>query len=104
MISNSRIVCPVSVGQRDKNVTRVIATFVLLLTIYALYAHNYIVFLFLMYDFTTRTFFDAKGSVLRFIAKYIVAWLKLTPKPINAAPRKFAAGLGLLFSLILVIL
>ena len=99
MAINDKITCPVSTERVDNNVTRIIAGIVLLLAIAGILLQNYLIFVFLSYDFLTRTFFKGNGSLLRIIGKKIVQVLKINPKPINAAPRKFAAGVGLVFSL-----
>jgi len=104
MASNQKITCPVSAERVDNNVTRIIAAIVLLLAITGVLWHNYYVFIFLTYDFTTRTFYKGNGSLLKWVGKQVVIALKLNPKPINAAPRKFAAGLGLIFSIAIAIL
>ena len=99
MAINDKITCPVSSERIDNNVTRIIALFVLVIALLGIYLNNYFLFLFLTYDFATRTFFSGNGSLLRWIGRYLVKILGLKPKPINAAPRKFAAGVGLVFSL-----
>ena len=98
MASNQKITCPVSSERVDNNVTRIIAAIVLLLSVAGILLHNYFVFIFLTYDFASRTFYKGNGSILKWVGKQIVKVLRITPKPINAAPRKFAAGLGLIFS------
>jgi len=99
MASNQNITCPVSAERVDNNVTRIIAAFVLILALAGLVLQNYFIYLFLLYDFSTRTFFNGKGSLLKLLGKQTVKAFNIKPKPINAAPRKFAAGLGLIFSL-----
>ncbi len=104
MASNQKITCPVSAERVDNNVTRIIAAIVLLLAIVGIVLQNYFVFIFLSYDFLTRTFFKGNGSLLKLIGQQIVKFIKLNPKPINAAPRKFAAGLGLIFCVTIAVL
>ena len=104
MVNNQTIICPVSEDRVDKNVTRIIALQVLLIAITGSVLNNYGIFLVLAFDFTTRAFFKGKGSLLKWIAQQIVKLLKIAPKPINAAPRKFAAALGLVFSVLIALL
>lgn len=99
MASNQNITCPVSAERVDNNVTRIIAAFVLILAVAGVVLQNYFIYLYIVYDFSTRTFFNGKGSLLKLIGKQTVKALNINPKPINASPRKFAAGLGLIFSL-----
>jgi hypothetical protein len=49
-------------------------------------------------DFVIRAFTPLKYSPLSYAAKTIASWLKLTPKPIDKAPKLFAARVGFLFS------
>ena len=104
MASNQKITCPISAERVDNNITRIIAAIVLLLSVAGILLHNYYLFIFLTYDFTVRTFFKGNGSLLKWIGKQFVALFNITPKPINAAPRKFAAGLGLIFCLTIAVL
>ena len=104
MVNNQTIICPVSEDRVDNNVTRIIALQVLLIAITGSVLNNYWIFLFLAFDFTTRAFFKGKGSLLKWITQQIVKLLKIAPKPINAAPRKFAAALGLVFSVLIALL
>ena len=99
MASSQNITCAVSAERVDNNVTRIIAAIVLILAITGVVLQNYFIYLFLTYDFLTRTFLHGRGSLLKLLGKQIVKAFNIKPKPINAAPRKFAAGLGLIFSL-----
>ena len=104
MASNQNITCPVSAERVDNNVTRIIAAIVLLLAVAGVLIQNYCIFIFLTYDFATRSFYKGNGSLLKWVGKQIVKVLKINPKPINAVPRKFAAGLGLVFSITIAVL
>ena len=99
MASNQKITCPVSAVRIDNNVTRIIAAIILIMAVVGVVLQNYFIYIFLTYDFLTRTFFNGNGSLLKLVGKQTVKVFNIKPKPINAAPRKFAAGLGLIFSL-----
>ena len=87
----------------DENVVRIIAAQVVLLSLIALQNQWIIIMLFLTIDFALRAFTN-RVSPLAFLSKKIVQFLKLKPKPIFAAPKKFAAALGTFFSLSILIL
>ena len=104
MVNKQTIYCPVSEDRVDNNVTRIIALMVLLIAITGSVLNNYWVFVYLAFDFAVRAFFKGKGSLLKWIGQQIVKLLKIVPKPINAAPRKFAAALGFVFSVLIALL
>ncbi|HSH64691.1 MAG TPA: DUF4395 domain-containing protein, partial [Bacteroidia bacterium] len=55
--------------------------------------------LLLSFDFALRAFGSGKLSLLRNVSFQISRYLKLKNKPVDAAPKKFAASLGFVFSL-----
>ena len=87
----------------DENVVRVIAAQVVLLVLLALQNQWIAVFIFLSFDFALRAFTNY-SSPLSFLAKSVVRLAKLEPKYIFSGSKKFAAGLGTLFSVITLIL
>jgi|AGTN01.2.fsa_nt_gi hypothetical protein len=88
----------ISKNHVDEKVVRLIAAQVILLTLVTLLTGWTLLALFLAVDFALRAF-TRIPSPLAVIAKGIAKAFKLTPKPIFAAPKKFAAGLGFLFSI-----
>lgn len=87
---------------KDQNVTRIIAAEVAVLTILTLiFGWNFPVFL-LVGDFALRAF-TKQTTPLSAIAETIAESTALAPKPIYAAPKKFAALLGFIFSLVILI-
>jgi hypothetical protein len=62
---------------------------------------NYFLALFLAIDFSIRAFTNGKLSVLKLIGTITAQLLKIEPKPIFAPPKKFAALLGFIFSLLI---
>lgn len=87
----------------NENVVRIIAAEVVGLTLLALFTHWEFILILLAVDFALRAF-TYQTSPLASIAKLISKTLKIAPKPIFAAPKKFAAGLGFGFTLIALIL
>lgn len=87
----------------DENIVRIIAAQVLIITAITL-ATSWIFPIFLLaIDFALRAFSN-QFSPLKAVANKIAAFLKLKPKPIFAAPKKFAATLGFIFSMLIVVL
>lgn len=87
----------------DENVVRIIAGLVLIIATLALVLHSRMLFFLLMIDFALRAF-TYQPAPLAAGAKLIARSLQLGPYPIFAAPKRFAAGLGFAFSLIIFIL
>jgi len=87
----------------DENVVRIIAGLVLIIATLALVLHSQILFLLLSFDFALRAF-TYQPAPLAAIAKLIARYLQLSPYPIFAAPKRFAAGLGFAFSFLIFIL
>ncbi len=97
----SNIQCPVSTNKADENVARIVAFFALAITLLGLYMNAYWLILLLAADFTLRAFTTGTYSPLKNAAKAIAAKLSLEKKTTDAEPKKFAAGLGMAFCLII---
>jgi len=82
----------------DENVVRIIAAQVAIITALAIMNHWIFSLVLLVGDFALRAF-THQPSPLVALAKIVSYLLKLKPKPIFAAPKKFAAGFGFVFSL-----
>ncbi len=82
----------------NEKVVRLIAAQVILLTLVTLLAGWTWLALFLAADFALRAF-TRVPSPLAFIARGLAKAFGLAPKPIFAPPKRFAAGLGFVFSL-----
>ncbi len=87
----------------DENVVRIIAGLVLIITALGLALQSRALFLLLTLDFALRAF-TYQPAPLAAVAKLIGRSLQLSPYPIFAAPKRFAAGLGFGFSLLLFVL
>lgn len=82
----------------DEHITRLVALQVVIILLLVLLGHTtYLIFI-LTLDFAIRAF-TTLPSPLAFIAKSIAKLTHLQPKPIFAAPKKFAAAIGFVFSL-----
>jgi hypothetical protein len=93
-----------AVGQTDETLVRLVALFVFLLTIGYIVTQRVALPVLLAADFTLRVLNAGKFSPLLQISKSISHALNLSKKPIFAAPKRFAAGIGLLFSLVILAL
>ena len=85
----------------DENLIRVVAMEVAIISSFALLFQNKLIALFLIVDFALRAF-THQTSPLGYIAKLFKTMV--VPKPIFAPPKKFAAALGFVFSLSILIL
>ncbi len=83
----------------DEKVIRLVALQVFIIAIVALVGRWEYPFLFLAIDFFLRAFTQAP-SPLATLAKAIARAIHWKPRPIFAAPKKFAAGLGFVFSVL----
>lgn len=96
----SDITCPVSEYRVDENATRVGAFLVIVIAVAALYTGVYWLSILLAVDFAIRAFTDeGTFSPIKQVAKLVATQLNLPKKPIDAAPKKFAAGVGFVFAL-----
>jgi len=86
----------------DENVVSVVAYQVVLITVFGLHFQQQWLLILLVIDFLIR----ASGifiSPLYFISSKITAFLCFDKKPVFAVPKRFAASLGLLMSLLITI-
>jgi len=98
MTYSFELFCPISPKRVDENVARLTAAFVLAITIVGLSLRSPLLMTGLAVDFALRTFGFARFSPVRAAAQWGRDLLSLKPKPTDAAPKRFAAGIGLLFS------
>lgn len=101
-IVKSAVSCPISWEIMDERAVRTVAGMtVILLALYLIFGLIWIP-LFLVIDFTMRSFISRKWAPLAVIARKIVCLMNpKNKKPINAGPKIFAAKIGVIFSMIL---
>lgn len=87
----------------DEHVVRFIAAQVALITILSLVFNSVFPLFLLLADFALRAF-TLQPAPLAAVAKIIVDLWQLKPKPIFAAPKKFSAAVGFVFSLAILVL
>jgi hypothetical protein len=98
------LICPVSNERVNEKVVRCNALLTILLVTTAIYFESQLLLLLLVADFYVRAFTTLKTSPLTYISRNIVLWLKLELKAIDKAPKIFAARLGFLMSLAILVL
>ncbi len=94
-----KTVCPLSKKTIDEHASQLVGIFVLILLALSYFVTNYILW-FLLLDFLARSV-NARYSILARLSRKILDLLNIKPKPIGAAPKRFAARMGLLFVIIL---
>jgi Domain of unknown function (DUF4395) len=96
--------CPVDFITVNENRVRLTALWVLLLVLASFLVNAFPIFIFLAIDFFLRAFNFGKYSVLNILSGAVVKQFKIPNKPIDQAPKRFAAGIGFALSVIAVIL
>ena len=98
------IQCPVDFVLINENKSRLTAFFVLVLTIVFLATGLWIIIAFLTVDFLLRVNNWGKYSLLGILSDAVIKQLNIKNKPTDRAPKRFAAGVGLLFTVGILIL
>lgn len=95
------IICPVSSERADENVARTAAMFTVIITAAALLINSYLVLILLSADFAIRAFSSGTASPIKILSKQTAGALNIRNKKLmDAAPKRFAAMLGMTFSLL----
>ena len=97
-MNKTSVTCPLSNEKVNENVSRIIAFFVIILVSAGMYFKLPLLLAALAFDFYLRTFTTGQFSPLKYISKRIANYWGIKEKPVDAAPKKFAAGMGLFFS------
>ncbi|RYU91894.1 DUF4395 domain-containing protein [Mucilaginibacter terrigena] len=98
---SSHLQCPVDNVKVNENKVRMIALLVLLLGTLFLTTGYDLVILLLLFDFFTRAFNHQKYSPLGWVADVLIRRLNVPYKPTNRAPKRFAAGMGFVFVMLI---
>lgn len=100
VFQSKAVICPVSTQKVDEKVVRILAATTVLLAIFGLWLNAWLFWIALALDFGIRAaaWNDGK-SPLRWCGKLVAQRLALSPQYIDAAPKRFAAGVGVVFSL-----
>ncbi len=94
----NEVECPVDFVTINENKARLISFFVLILSITFLFTHLWVIPAFLVADFLARIKNWGKYSLLGILGDAVIKQVKIKYKPTDRAPKRFAAGVGLLFA------
>jgi Domain of unknown function (DUF4395) len=100
---NSSLQCPVSFEQTNENKVRLNAFFIFVLAILLIVTQSKIIAGFMVVDFFARAFKLQNLSALDKLSKKIIQLAKIEIKKIDLAPKRFAAFVGLLFTIVIFI-
>lgn len=100
---NSNVFCPISINKIDDHVARLNGAFTVFILLLSLFLQSWIPVAFLLADFFLRSAELGKYSPLAIVSKNILKSLSVKPLLINAGPKIFAARIGVLFSLLVVV-
>lgn len=90
--------CPVDFVLINENKARLTALLVLILGAVFLITGLYVIILFLILDFFLRANNWGKYSLLAILSDAVIKQLSIKNKPTDRAPKRFAAGVGLVFT------
>ncbi|WP_339736912.1 DUF4395 domain-containing protein [uncultured Sunxiuqinia sp.] len=96
--------CPISSERINEQVPRITAMLVIVMVIVAFALDSLIAMAFVAADFFIRGFTKMKFSPLSFVAYWITQVLNLPARPIDKAPKIFAARMGFVMSLAFAVL
>ena len=99
-----QLICPVSNERINERLTRLNAFFTIMLVASGFIFNSVIFLIVLLTDFFIRAFTRSKLSPVNFLSSSLLSLLNLSKKPIDKAPKIFAARLGFLMTLAIAIL
>ena len=103
MIMKTTAFCPISDKRIDEQVARLNGAFTVLLLAVFVVSGSLLPILFLFVDFALRSGNLSRYSALAFLSRNIVKSLSIKSKLINAGPKIFAARIGLVFNLAIIL-
>jgi len=96
-------ICPISNQKINETVARLIGLFTVIFLISFVLTSNAFIIGFLLIDFLLRATNNSKFSPLAITSKSIAKQLALKQKMINAGPKVFAARIGVVFSVLILL-
>jgi hypothetical protein len=100
----TNIQCPVDFVAINENNARLTAFFVLVFGTAFLVTGLWVIIAFLIFDFFLRVNNWGKYSPLAILSDVLIRQLKIRNQPTDRAPKRFAAGMGLVFTIGILIL
>jgi len=88
----------------DERAARIVAGIVVVLAVVSLWPPAWFLIALLAIDFSIRAWIDRKYSPLRLLAKSITGALGWEPKPVYAPPKRFAAQIGSVLTILATVL
>ena len=101
---SNNLQCPVDFVPMNENKARLTAFFVLLLSAVFLITKWWIIVAFLLIDFLLRANKLGKYSLLAIVSDVVIKQFNIKNKPVDRAPKRFAAGVGAIFTVGILIL
>jgi hypothetical protein len=98
------IECPVDFVPVNENITRLNAAQTILLTVVWLFTATPVIAAALTIDFLLRATNYGRFSPINIVSGFLVKTFSIPVKPVDRAPKRFAAGVGFLFSFSILIL
>ncbi|WP_420150777.1 DUF4395 domain-containing protein [Spirosoma sp.] len=102
-LRSSALECPIDGVKMNESKARTVAFGVLLLIVAFLLTSFWPILLFMLMDFALRAFNYGTYSPLARISDQVVRVLDFPVRLVDQAPKRFAAGVGLIFSITLLI-
>jgi hypothetical protein len=96
-----QLICPISNEMVNERLTRLNAFFTILLVAAGFFFNSIIFPLVLLADFFIRAFTSSKISPVSFVSASLARLMHLSKKPIDKAPKIFAARLGFIMTLVI---
>jgi hypothetical protein len=100
---NTIVDCPIDFIPVNENKVRLTALWVLAIVAISIFAPSIILIAFLAIDFFLRAFNFGKYSPLNKLSEAAVKQFHVANKPIDQAPKRFAAKIGFMLSVVLAI-
>jgi hypothetical protein len=97
-------ICPINGEKINEPTVRTVAGIVVILASVGIYFKLPFIFVLLGFDFFVRGFYKKEYSFLRLIAIQVTNLLNFKTKLIDAAPKRFAAKIGFIFSILILAL
>lgn len=95
--------CPISDSRIDEHAARLNALLTVITLLAFLYTNNVFTILLLLIDFTLRGTENSRYSIFAIVSKQLIKTFGIQKKPVNSGPKIFAARIGILFSLLIII-
>ncbi len=93
-------ICPINGEKINEPTVRTVAGIVVILASFGIYFKLSSIFVLLAFDFFVRGFYKKEYSFLRLIAIQVTNLLNFKTKLIDSAPKRFAAKIGFIFSIL----